>query len=203
MSRRQLAVRSGWAAAGALLLCFALVAAQSKKEDAPKAPDAPKAEAKEGEKPAPGEGEKAERPRPSRELAPGQVVRIVMDALKNNDDKNSGIAVAFDFASPDNRKVTGPLERFVPMVKNPAYAPMLNFKSAEYGTVAVRDDLAQAVVTVVAADGEKAAYVFRLSKQPDDAGEHPGCWLTDGVLRIQPGTEPAPPGDAPVGSDRA
>src|SRR3954451_2111401 len=69
------------------------------------------------------------RTKPARSLSPGEVVKIVMNALRDNDAKDGGIAITFDFASPQNKKVTGPLERFVPMVKTPAYAPMLNHKS--------------------------------------------------------------------------
>jgi hypothetical protein len=150
--------------------------------------------------------DKAPRPRPSPKLTPGQVVRIVMDALQHNDEDDSGIAVTFDFASPANREVTGPLERFAQMVKNPAYGPMLNYKSAEYGKAVVVDDQAQQVVKIVAADDEVAVYVFRLSKQPD--GEYEGCWMTDGVIRVQEGEEggepkepPTPVSDAPRGSN--
>src|SRR4051812_33213541 len=73
------------------------------------------------------------RPVPSPDLAPQDVVKTVMDALRNNDEKDTGIRITFSFASPGNREFTGPIDRFIAMVKDPAYAPMLNHKSAEYG----------------------------------------------------------------------
>jgi hypothetical protein len=143
------------------------------------------------------------RPVPSPALTPAQVVRLVLDALKNNDAADSGIAVTFDFASPLNKEMTGPLARFIPMVKNPAYRPMLNHRSAQVGTVLVRDDQAQAVVELVDERGEPAAYIFRLSRQPDD-GEPPNCWLTDGVIRVEPGRVPGGPKlDDILGEDEA
>jgi hypothetical protein len=127
----------------------------------------------------------ATRPGPRREYEPDQVVQIVMDALQNNDDRDSGIVTTFNFASPGNKKLTGPVERFIPMVKSPAYQPMLNFQSAEYGELTLSQDKASAeqTVTLTTADGEVAVYLFHLSKQTD--GEFKGCWMTDGVLRVR------------------
>lgn len=187
----------------ASLFLFTPVRAEDAKADAPKepataepAPDKGKAngDADDGDAPA-------KRPAPDPALKPDEVVRAVMDALKENDEKDSGIAVAFDFASPANQEVTGPLERFAPMVKSPAYAPMLNHKSATYGKLQVRETVAQQLVTVADADGKEAAYVFRLSKQAE--GDHKDCWMTDGVIRVEPGTEPGLPVPDDGKSERA
>ena len=176
------------ASLASLLLCVALLAAEDAKSDARKEdakttePDSKEGDVKDDAK------KSKERLTPKPELKPDEVVRTVIEALKANDDKDGGIAITFDFASPANQEMTGPLERFIPMVKSPAYAPMLNHKSAEYGKLQVRDDLAQQLVTIVDAEGNEAAYVFRLSKQAD--GDRKGCWLTDGVIRVEPGQEP-------------
>ncbi len=121
-------------------------------------------------------------PQPRAEYKPEQVVLIVMDALQVNDANDSGIETVFNFASPQNKKVTGPLARFIPLLKNPVYTPMLNFKSAAYEKAEVDDDVAVQLVTLVAADGEEVAYLFQLSRQRD--GEYKGCWMTDGVTRV-------------------
>src|SRR5438309_2031919 len=64
---------------------------------------------------------------PSPQLTPDQVVRVQMEAMKHNDRPahDAGIAKTFKFASPQNREQTGPLDKFIAMVKNPVYAPML------------------------------------------------------------------------------
>lgn len=130
------------------------------------------------------EPKKRDLPQPRPEYKPEQVVQIVMDALQNNDADDSGIAVTFNFSSPDNRAVTGPLERFIPMVKNPVYGPMIRCKDVQYGEAIVKDDQAGLLVVVMDADGNKAHYLFRLSKQAD--GEFKGCWMTDAVVRVEP-----------------
>ena len=44
-------------------------------------------------------------------------------------------ALTWNFASPANKQVTGPIERFIPMVKTPAYEPMLHRSRVQYGTL--------------------------------------------------------------------
>ena len=58
-------------------------------------------------------------------LSPRDVVRIQIEALRKNDTpyENRGIEVTFNFASPANKRMTGPLERFKVMVHNPIYEP--------------------------------------------------------------------------------
>jgi hypothetical protein len=131
-------------------------------------------------------------PQPGPEYKPDQVVQIVMDSLQHNDQDDSGIATTFNFASPGNKKYTGPLEKFTAMVKTTAYKPMLNCKSIEYGAMQIEGDRAQQVVTLVDSADQTAHYLFRLSRQTD--GPFKNCWMTDGVIRV----EPRPIGDRPA-----
>ena len=121
----------------------------------------------------------AELPQPNVELSPEQVVKIQLEALQNNDETNEGIKIAFNFASPDNKRYTGPLNKFIRMVKNPLYRPMLNFKAAEYDPIEISGDTAIQRVVLIDANGQANVYIFSLSKQTD--GPCQGCWLTDSV----------------------
>ena len=123
-------------------------------------------------------------PQPDAKLTPEQVIKIQLDALRRNDepDADSGIRTAFRFASPANREATGPIERFIPLVKNPLYLPLLNHRRADLGTLRIEGDTAQQRVTVIAKDGRTAVYVFTLSKQA--VARYEGCWMTDGVGRV-------------------
>ena len=62
---------------------------------------------------------------PDPSLSPRDVVSIQIEALKNNDIpyKDRGIEVTFNFASPTNKRMTGPIERFKAMVHGPVYGP--------------------------------------------------------------------------------
>ena len=57
---------------------------------------------------------------PDPSLSPQDVVSIQIEALQHNDTPyvDRGIEVTFNFASPTNKRVTGPLERFKAMVRN-------------------------------------------------------------------------------------
>ncbi len=128
---------------------------------------------------------------PAPTLTPDAVVRLVMEALARNDHPaaDAGIATAFSFASPGNKQLTGPLSRFIPMVKTPLYQPLLNHATIDYGPIRVDGVYAEQLVTVTSEQGEPAAFLFTLSRQAE--GEYEDCWMTDGVTRI--GAEPIPP----------
>lgn len=129
-------------------------------------------------------------PHPAPTLSPTEVVTVVLNALKHNDDPepDAGIATAFEFASPANREETGPLRRFALMIKNPAYRPMIGFRSAIRGRIEMDGDRARQRVVIVGRDGVQVTYMFLLSKQSD--GPYANCWMTDGVIRQKDPTSP-------------
>ena len=121
-------------------------------------------------------------PQPHPRLTPRQVVSLQLDALQNNDlmKGDMGIRLAFMFASPQNRATTGPVERFIALVKNPLYAGLIGFERAEFGPLRMNADNAQQLVRLHYHRGDDASYVFSLSRQID--GVYTGCWMVDGVL---------------------
>ena len=133
--------------------------------------------------------------RPNPSLLPVAVVRIQLQALASNDlpYPDAGIEITFRFASPNNRRVTGPLEKFGRMVKNSVYRPMLNHVAASYGDTKFNGHNAYVPVLITARDGTKAGYVFVLSQQ--QSAECERCWMTDQVSRL------AIPADPPVSED--
>ena len=116
---------------------------------------------------------------PNSALSPEQVVRCQMEALSSNDASDNGIAIAFRFASPSNKEVTGPLPRFIHMIKHSPYSVMLTPRLIEYGDVQIAGDQAQLPVSVLTADYVAVAFRFHLSRQTH--AECDGCWMTDGV----------------------
>ena len=121
-------------------------------------------------------------PMPDRKYEPEQVVEIQLEALADNDDpvENAGIKTAYNFASPANRRSTGPLSRFMTMVEAPRYAPMINHVEARTNSIKQTGDRAEQRVTLTGPDDRTVTYQFGLSvchEEPLD-----GCWLTDRVL---------------------
>ncbi len=127
---------------------------------------------------------------PDPALSPSEVVGIVLRALQHNDDPhpNAGIETTFAFTSPANREETGPLERFALLVKNPAYRTMLDFRSVHRDAINVVGMRARQRVVIIGRSGERATYMFLLSKQRDEP--YLNCWMTDGVIRQE---DPEPP----------
>ncbi len=126
-------------------------------------------------------------------LTPRQVVEVQLDALKLNplSDDDAGIRKTFEFAAPANRAQTGPVDRFIRMVRGPTYAPLLGHAAADVEKMEISDTRAQFAVIVRGLDGSLAGYVWVVGKQAD--GAHAGCWMTEAVVRVP--LEEAPPSE--------
>ena len=117
---------------------------------------------------------------PEPELKPNDVVRLQLLAMQQNDDSDFGIEVTFRFASPSNKIQTGPLKRFISLVRNPSYLPLLNHTNATFLELTVEEDFAVQDVIITTSKGERIGYRFRLSIQKGTL--YPGCWMTDSVV---------------------
>jgi hypothetical protein len=122
---------------------------------------------------------------PDPSLSPQDVVSIQIEALHNNDTpyENRGIEVTFNFASPANKRMTGPIERFAAMVRNPIYAPMINHQTARYGKLMIEGDIASIDVILISEDGAYVGYRFTLSRQ--HGNQYEGSWMTDAVVPFE------------------
>jgi Domain of unknown function (DUF4864) len=123
---------------------------------------------------------------PKPELTPQQVVEYQLLVLQRNDQPtpDAGIEKAFRFASPANKKSTGPISHFISMVHSAGYAPLLNAKESAVIRAQLEDDQAKILTRVVSAGGSEMFYLFLLSRQSE--GENANCWMTDGVIGLQP-----------------
>ena len=120
---------------------------------------------------------------PTPELSPREVVELQLVALRENDDEDRGIAVAFRFASPTNRRSTGPLERFARMIKGPLYRAMLSYDEATYAQTIVRGPIALQRVELTVGS-ERVIYDFLLVRQR--GGSYDSCWMTEAVQIVDP-----------------
>lgn len=117
---------------------------------------------------------------PSPALDPSDVVRIQVEALRTNNLKNEGIELTFNFASPANRRVTGPLPRFIEMLRSAPYDRLLNHLNASYSQAVVSDNRAHQLVTITDMVGEEITYQWVLTRQTE--GEFKDCWMTNAVI---------------------
>ena len=120
--------------------------------------------------------------KPNNGIEPYQVVKIQLRSLKNNDEpfENAGIEQTWEFAHPNNKKFTGPLERFKNLLNSDAYSMMLNHIDHKIIVVKTTDSKAAYEVTIL---GEgKNYYKFRwIVEKYDIEGPLKDCWLTTAV----------------------
>ena len=71
---------------------------------------------------------KAEILKPSSNIKPSDVVKIQLIGLQNNNNEfeDSGTEQTWNFAHPNNKKATGPLDKFKRMIKSNNYQMMIN-----------------------------------------------------------------------------
>jgi len=114
---------------------------------------------------------------PSPELSPEQVIKIQLEALAANDNPvpDAGIEQVWAFAHPDNREMTGPLERFTRMIKGRNYQTLINHRSYELQQMALSDEIAVYAVRVLAADGSFYGFSWHLRTAELAAGP---VWMT-------------------------
>ena len=120
--------------------------------------------------------------KPSKEIDPGQVIKIQLSALMKNDNpyKDRGIIQTWEFAHPNNQKITGPLEKFKNMIKTDSYSMLINHSNHEILEVYMSSKIATFEVTVL--DDEKKYYKFKWQVEKyDREGELKNCWLTTAV----------------------
>ena len=118
---------------------------------------------------------------PDPNLPPKSVVEIQLQSLQNNDVPipDTGIAQTWAFAHPDNKRVTGPLERFTRMIKGPDYRNMIDHQEHIVETVVQTDDYALFAVTIITADDQRMSFKWEVMKV--QVGEFAGSWMTISV----------------------
>ncbi len=130
----------------------------------------------------------AAQPQPSPGLAPGEVVRTVVEALQKRDSPapNSGIFTVYRFASPANRNLTGPYGNFLRLVKLPPFGPLFSGRADRYGPLAVTGNQAQQRVRFRVEGGGAVWFLFVVSRQTSEQthGRCTGCWMVDGVAPL-------------------
>ena len=125
--------------------------------------------------------------KPNIEIEPKKVVKIQLSALMKNDNpyKDSGIIQTWEFAHPNNQKITGPLEKFKNMIKTDSYSMLINHSNHEILEVYMSSKIATFEVTVL--DDEKKYYKFKWQVEKyDREGQLKNCWLTTAVSQPIP-----------------
>ena len=116
-------------------------------------------------------------------FTPSEVVRVQLNAMQQNGPSNFGIEVTFRFASPSNKRFTGPLKRFIQLVKNPSYKHLLNHLDVTFMDPIMKEKMAIQDVIITNTEGKRIGYRFRLSIQEGE--KHNNFWMTDAVMPFE------------------
>ena len=116
---------------------------------------------------------------PRSDIKPSEVVKIQLMGLQKNDQhfQDSGIEQTWNFAHPNNKKVTGPLPNFKRMIKGDAYQMMLNHISHTITLLGSGDKWTQFEVIILDKDKIYHKFNWQVEKYIEE-GKLKGCWLT-------------------------
>ena len=117
--------------------------------------------------------------KPSSNIRPSEVVKIQLNGLQKNDldFKDSGIEQTWNFAHPNNKKVTGPLPNFKRMIKGDSYQMMLDHLSHTITELGSSDKWAQFEVIILDKNKIYHKFNWQVEKYTQD-GMLKDCWLT-------------------------
>lgn len=129
----------------------------------------------------------AELQKPTPEIKPEDVVKIQLSSLMNNNQPyvNAGIEQTWEFAHPNNRMYTGPLDNFIRMIKNPSYSMMIDHLEHNIIPVQEQEKSSYYFVELTDSNGKKFGFEWTVEKVEQN-GEFKDCWMTVGVSRPMP-----------------
>ena len=122
---------------------------------------------------------KADLLKPKKDILPSEVVKIQLTGLQNNDShfKDGGIEQTWNFAHPNNKRVTGPLDNFKRMIKSDSYQMMIDHLSHTITEVGSSDKWAQFEVIILDRNKIYHKFNWQVEKYTVD-GTLKDCWMT-------------------------
>ena len=121
----------------------------------------------------------AELAEPNKTLNPYDVVKIQLEALKNNNKDDNGIKQTWLFAHPDNKKITGPYERFRIMIYGQQYKFLLNHSSHKIKLIA--DSPNKFIYRIEILSDKKQLFFYEWQVQKGSEEKCKNCWFTSAV----------------------
>tara|TARA_B100001123_G_scaffold392757_1_gene472192 strand:- start:87 stop:551 length:465 start_codon:yes stop_codon:yes gene_type:complete len=120
--------------------------------------------------------------KPTSNLEPFDVLMIQLNSLKNNNNpyKDAGIEQTWEFAHPNNKVFTGPLEKFKQMIYSDNYKILISHENNKAIVLKETPNKLIYKVYVLAKDKKKYYYIWQVEKVKKE-GKLKDCWMTTGV----------------------
>jgi hypothetical protein len=115
---------------------------------------------------------------PAKNLTAYDVVKIQLTALKNNNklSKNDGIKQTWIFAHPENKKFTGPYERFEKMILDDQYKILLNHTSHKINLISNSEE--NYIYNIELITKKKKIYFYKWHLEKSTTEKCDSCWFT-------------------------
>ena len=125
--------------------------------------------------------------KPDPSISAKDVISIQLKALQINNSpfEDAGIEQTWEFAHPNNRKYTGPLNNFIRMLKNPSYSMMLDHLEHNIIPVEEEETVSYYFVELTDINGKKYGFEWTVKKVIEN-GKYKDCWMTIGVSTPMP-----------------
>ena len=120
--------------------------------------------------------------KPNTNLDPFEVLMIQLNSLKNNNKpyKDAGIEQTWEFAHPNNKEITGPLDKFKKMIYSENYKILISHENSEITILKENKDTSIFKVIVLTKNKEKYYYIWQIEKVLLE-GNFKNCWMTTSV----------------------
>ena len=125
--------------------------------------------------------------KPNNSIEPFQVVKIQLRSLKENDKpvKDNGIVQTWEFAHPNNKKFTGPLNKFKEMIKGDSYKMLIDHENHEVKQIFSNNEVVVFEVVIMDIDKKYFKFKWQVEKYLNN-GPLENCWLTTVVSQPVP-----------------
>ena len=120
--------------------------------------------------------------KPNVSLKAIDVLLIQLNSLQRNNIpfKDAGIEQVWEFAHPNNKKVTGPLKKFKKMIYSKNYEMLIGHDNNEITILNENANKSVYKVYILSNDKKKYSYIWQIEKVQQE-GKLMNCWMTTSV----------------------
>ena len=117
--------------------------------------------------------------KPNISLQAFDVLVIQLNSLQKNNTpfNDAGIKQVWEFAHPNNKKITGPLEKFKEMIYSKNYKMLINHENSEITILSENPSTSVYKVYILSNDKKKYSYTWHVEKVQQQS-DLMNCWMT-------------------------
>ena len=117
--------------------------------------------------------------KPNSSLKSIEVLNIQLNSLQRNNIpfNDAGIEQVWEFAHPNNKQITGPLEKFKKMIYSDNYKILIFHIKSEITIISESENKNVYKVSILTKDKKKYYYIWQIEKVKEE-GNLINCWMT-------------------------